>query len=529
MNELMGKRNLVLTGFMGTGKSVVGRMVAERLGREFLDSDKLIETRAGRSVPEIFEHHGEAYFRAMESDVCHELSAPRGCVVASGGWMLAPPDNRAAIEAGSLVVCLQADIPTLIERLGGAHGRPMLADADWQVRLEQLLAKRQPTYRSFPLQVDTSRLSIEQAADRVLSLWESFHQRTEPETLPVMAPGGDYAVIIGEHLIDRLGPLVKGLGRWTNVAVVSDEVVGPLYAGQAAASLEAAGLQVTRCTMPAGEAHKTLATVSDLYNQFLRAGLDRSGLVVALGGGVVGDVVGFAAATYMRGLPLVQVPTTLLAMIDSGVGGKTGVDLPAGKNLVGAFKQPALVVVDPGVLASLPSADFRAGLAEVVKAGIIGSPELFDRLEDGQTELPWIVREAAAVKIDVVQTDPYEQGRRAVLNLGHTFGHAFERLSNYQLRHGEAVSMGMAVATRLAMHLEHCPPDVGQRIIGLLDHLGLPTTLPDYAAEAVWEAMTSDKKKRGKRMRFVLPLDIGQVDIFDDVPRETALAVLRNP
>jgi shikimate kinase/3-dehydroquinate synthase len=529
MNKPALDRNLVITGFMGTGKSVVGRMVAGRLGREFLDSDELIEARAGRTIPEIFERDGEARFRALEADVCHELSHPQGRVVASGGWMLGPLDNRAAVEGGSLVVCLHADTPTLIKRLGSAHGRPMLADADWKARLEQLMTRRQPTYRSFPLQVDTSRLSIEQVADRVTGLWEAFHQVTQPESLPVTAPGGDYAVIFGEHLIDRLGPLVKGLGRWTSVVLVSDEVVGPLYAGRVAASLEAAGLQVGRCTMPAGEAHKTLATVSDLYDQFLGTGLDRSGLVIALGGGVVGDVVGFTAATYMRGLPLVQIPTTLLAMIDSSVGGKTGVDLPAGKNLVGAFKQPALVVVDPGVLASLPGADFRAGLAEVVKAGIIGSPELFDRLEDGQAELPWIIRAAVAVKTDVVQADPYEQGRRAVLNLGHTFGHAFERLSDYQLRHGEAVSMGVAVATRLAMHLKRCPPDVGRRIIGLLDHLGLPTNVPDYAAEAVWEAMTSDKKKRGKRLRFVLPLDIGQVDIFDDVPPEAALAMLKNP
>jgi shikimate kinase/3-dehydroquinate synthase len=527
MNKLVLDRNLVITGFMGTGKSAVGRTVADRLGREFVDSDELIEARAGRSVADIFEREGEAHFRALEANVCRELSSPRGRVVASGGWMLGPPDNRAAVEAGSLVVCLHADVPTLIKRLGDAHGRPMLRDADWQARLEQLLTRRQPTYRSFPMQVDTSRLSIEQVADRVLGLWESFRQVTQPETLPVMAPGGDYAVTIGENLIDRLGPLVKGLGRWTSVAVVSDEVVGPLHAGRVAASLEDAGLQVSRCTMPAGEANKTLATVSDLYNQLLGAGLDRSGLVIALGGGVVGDVAGFTTATYMRGLPLVQIPTTLLAMIDSSVGGKTGVDLPAGKNLVGAFKQPALVVIDPGVLGSLPGAEFRAGLAEVVKAGIIGSPELFDRLEDGRTELPWIIREAVAVKIDVVQADPYEQGRRAVLNLGHTFGHAFERLSNYQLRHGEAVSIGVAVATRLAMYVKRCPSDVGQRIIGLLDHLGLPTKAPDYAAEAVWEAMTSDKKKRGKHLRFVLPLDIGQVDTFDDVPREAALAVLK--
>jgi 3-dehydroquinate synthase len=519
-------RNLVITGFMGTGKSGVGRIVADRLGREFVDSDDLIEARAGCTVPEIFEREGEASFRALEADVCRELSVGHGRVIATGGWTLGPPANRAALEAGGMVVCLHADVPTLLDRLGDPEGRPMLQDDRWQERMQSLLAQRQPTYRSFPFQVDTSRLTKDQIADRVLTLWDSFVEGAVPDALSVMAPGGDYAVLIGEELLDRLGALVGGLGRWTTVALVSDDVVGPLYADQVAASLERAGLNVAQCTMPAGEVHKTLDTVYDLYTQFLAAGLDRGGLVVALGGGVVGDVFGFAAATYMRGLPVVQIPTTLLAMVDSSVGGKTGVDLPAGKNLVGAFKQPALVVIDPATLATLPAADFRAGLAEVAKAGVIGSPELFRRLEDGDTDLSWIVREAVAVKIDVVEADPYERGRRAVLNLGHTFAHAFERLSDFQLRHGEAVAMGTASAARLAADLGHCTPDASGRIIALLDHLGLPTTPPDYGPEAVWEAMTSDKKKQGKQLRFVLPLDIGRVDVFDDIPREAVLAKL---
>ena len=237
-------------------------------------------------------------------------------------------------------------------------------------------------------------------------MWEAYGGTALPDALPVTAPGGDYAVLIGEGLLDRLGPLVNGLGRWTTVALVSDDVVGPLHAERVAASLEDAGLPLARASMPAGEAHKTLETVADLYAQFLASGLDRGGLVVALGGGVVGDVVGFTAATYMRGLPVVQIPTTLLAMVDSSVGGKTGVDLPAGKNLVGAFKQPRLVAVDPGVLSTLSAADFRAGLAEIVKAGVIGSPDLFQRLETGDTDLAWIISEAVAVKIGVVEADP---------------------------------------------------------------------------------------------------------------------------
>jgi 3-dehydroquinate synthase len=280
--------------------------------------------------------------------------------------------------------------------------------------------------------------------------------------------------------------------------------------------------------------HKTLDTLAHLYTQFLGTGLDRSGLVLALGGGVVGDVAGFAAATFMRGLPVVQIPTTLLAMVDASVGGKTGVDLPAGKNLVGAFKQPALVVIDPTTLSTLPQADLRAGMAEVVKAGVIGSPQLFERLEQGNSgdtnvrslDMTWIIRQAVAVKIEAVESDPYERGRRAVLNLGHTFGHAFEVLSDYQLRHGEAVAMGMVVAARLAVALGHCSPDVARRIGSLLGQMGLSDAIPDHDPATIWEAMMADKKKRGSRLRFVLPLGIGQVGLFDDVPREAVIAVL---
>jgi shikimate kinase/3-dehydroquinate synthase len=553
MNEQ--HRNLVITGFTGTGKSAVGRLIADRLGREFVDSDELIEARAGMSIHEILEREGEAHFRVLEAELCRELGTSRSLVIATGGWTLAASANRAAVELGGLVICLHADRPTLLERLGGTEGRPMLQDrlatdgnaapmwssppaaGSWQKRLESLLAQRQATYLSFPLGVNTSRLTTEQVADRVLGLWKDFAASTAelPQALPVMAPVEGYAVLIGEALLDRLASLVRGLGAWSTVALVSDQIVGQLYADRVASGLESAGLRVVRCTMPAGEAYKTLDTVSDLYTQFLAAGLDRSGLVLALGGGVVGDVVGFAAATFMRGLPLVQIPTTLLAMVDSSVGGKTGVDLPAGKNLVGAFKQPVLVVIDPSVLATLPATDFRAGLAEVVKAGIIDSPQLFERLDGRHTlegdkayaSLSWIIHQAVAVKVAVVEADPYERGRRAVLNLGHTFGHAFEVLSDYQLRHGEAVAMGTATAARLAVELGHCPSHVGQRILVLLDHLGLPTAPPDYDPETVWRAMTSDKKKQGRQLRFVLPLDIGQVDVFDDVPRQAVLGVLK--
>ena len=340
-----------------------------------------------------------------------------------------------------------------------------------------------------------------------------------------------YDVIVGPGALARLGDWLaeRGLTPAGRTVVVSDEVVGSLYGAQVTAALG----DVPLVEIPAGEQHKTLGTVRMLYQRFLAAGLDRSGLVVALGGGVVGDVAGFAAATFMRGLPLVQCPTTLLAMVDAAIGGKVGVDLPQGKNLAGAFHPPCLVVADTETLRTLPEEEFRAGLAEVVKHGLIGDPGLLTWLEEAlaqgedlrDTAPLWLPR-AVAVKIAVVEEDPYEQGRRAVLNLGHTFAHAFEVLSGYALRHGEAVAMGLVCAARLSVDLGLAESSLVPRLTALLAGLGLPTAPPSFPPEAVWEAMAADKKHRGGQRRFVLIREPGDVLVVPDVPQEAVLRSL---
>jgi 3-dehydroquinate synthase len=258
--------------------------------------------------------------------------------------------------------------------------------------------------------------------------------------------------------------------------------------------------------------------------------------VLSLGGGVTGDVAGFAAATFMRGVRFVQAPTTLLAMVDASVGGKTGVDLPQGKNLAGAFKQPALVVVDPSTLATLPAEETRSGMAEVIKHGVIGDPTLFAELEASAAQSPISdlqppistsqLARALRVKIDVVEQDPFEQGRRAVLNLGHTVGHALERLSRFTLRHGEAVAIGMIAASRIAADLGRASPTLPDRVATVLSAWGLPIRCPPFGADAIWEAMAHDKKRRGRHLRWVLPHAIGQVEIVEDVPRDIVMTVL---
>jgi 3-dehydroquinate synthase len=342
----------------------------------------------------------------------------------------------------------------------------------------------------------------------------------------VAHPAGSYPIYLGKSIVSRAGHSLAELGYKGRCAVVTNTTVGPLHADTLLTGLHEAGFTPTRIDLPDGEQFKTLATIADLYGQLVEAQLDRRSLVIALGGGVIGDMAGFAAATYLRGVPFAQIPTTLLAMVDSSVGGKTGVDLPQGKNLVGAFKQPELVIIDPDVLATLPDVEFRAGLAETIKNAVIGAPHVFAALEKGQYDLTWLVTEAVGVKVRVVQEDPFEQGRRAVLNLGHTFGHAFEKLSNFEMRHGEAVARGMACAARLAARLGYCAGDTVESIIALLAQVGLPFDPPPYPAAEVWAAMFTDKKRQGDTLRFILPRAIGDVDIFDTVAEAEVKAIL---
>ncbi len=270
------------------------------------------------------------------------------------------------------------------------------------------------------------------------------------------------------------------------------------------------------CTVPEGEAHKTLASIASLYDQFLDAGLDRHSPIIALGGGVVGDMAGFAAASYLRGVPFVQIPTTLLSMVDASVGGKTGVDLPQGKNLVGAFKQPEVVIIDPAVLETLPAAEFRSGMAEVIKHGILADPALFAALEgDGPADLATMIADAVRVKVAVVEEDPFERGRRATLNLGHTFGHAIELVSNFHVRHGEGVGLGLVASAHMAAELGLCDAALAQRITALVERIGLPIHVSGYDVDEVYAAMAHDKKRVGKNVRFIVPRSIGDVILID--------------
>ncbi|MBN1811308.1 MAG: 3-dehydroquinate synthase [Anaerolineae bacterium] len=518
--------NIVITGFMGTGKSAVGREVARRLGWRFVDIDDVIVSRAAKTIPRIFAEHGESAFRAMESDVCADLSAQEELVIATGGGALVNPENRRVMMRGGTVVCLNADPDEILRRVGDDDNRPLLNVPDPRARVAELLAARRAAYQAIPWQIETTGLSVEQIAGQVIELSHVI-------TLPVRHPGGEYPIHIGDGILPRVGESLQAAGALpgTTVAVVSNDVVAPLYAGQVMESLQAAGFAPFTCIIPDGEQHKALDPVASLYDQFLAGDLDRSSTVLALGGGVTGDIAGFAAASFMRGVRFVQVPTTLLAMTDASVGGKTGVDLPQGKNLVGAFKQPEMVFVDLAVLETLPEEEVRAGMAEVIKHGVIGAPDLFAELEMPNLQSPISIPQLARsirVKIDVVEEDPFESGRRAVLNLGHTTAHGLERLSGFGMRHGDAVSVGMVAAARIANKIGLAGAALVDRIETMLAAWGLPIVCPPHDADAIYGAMAHDKKKRGKVLRWVLPREIGVVEIVEDVPQEMVKAVLKD-
>ncbi|NOZ27597.1 MAG: 3-dehydroquinate synthase [Chloroflexi bacterium] len=519
-------RNIILTGFMGTGKTTIGRLMAQRLRREFVDMDAVIEERTGMSIPQIFQEQGEEAFRRLESELCRELAARSGLVIATGGGALVNAENRATLGATGDIICLRASPDVIMARVGASTNRPKLDGTDRRARIEALLDERAAAYDAIRLQLDTSELSQAEAVERALALVWGL---TEARRLPVQAPGGYmYDIVLGEGILDQAGELLARRLTPGLAAVVTNPDVGKHWAKPLVKALREADFRPVVIEIPEGEVHKTLDTVRSVYERLVEAGLDRRSPIIALGGGVVGDIAGFAAATYLRGVPFVQIPTTLLSMVDASVGGKVGVDLPQGKNLVGAFKQPEMVLIDPLTLRTLPAAEFRAGLAEIVKHGIIGSPELFRQLEGrGPATLTSLIADAVRVKIEVVEEDPFERGRRAVLNLGHTFGHALERLSNYQMRHGEAVSVGMVAAAHLSAILGRCEPALVNRLTHLLRRLDLPIQVHGHTAEALYQAMRTDKKRAAGRLRFVIPEDIGRVVVTDEVTQAQALDALR--
>jgi 3-dehydroquinate synthase len=532
---------LILAGFMGTGKTTLGQLCARELGYEFIDADVEIERRYGMSIPQFFTEKGEAAFRQVEAALVQELITRKRAVIATGGGMIVDAANRQALLGAGVCVGLTATPEAILSRVD-ASTRPMLRGDDVRARVTELLKERAPAYRELHYSVDTSSRSPAEAAAQVLAIY-----RAERTRMPVrvsaafsgMSEATHYDIVLGDGVLDQLGFALAGRGWTSPFAIVTDDTVGPLYAERVQAALNCAGIDAFVHVMPGGESHKTLATVEGIYRALSAHGLERGNPVIALGGGVVGDVAGFAAATYLRGVPFVQVPTTLLAMADSSIGGKVGVDTPFGKNLVGAFKQPELVVMDMACLRTLPADELRCGYAEIVKAALIDGGAAYEHIcaHPLSTEAhvdPDLIRsllDAIDLKRRVVEEDPFEKGRRALLNLGHTFGHGVEAWSHFSIKHGQGVALGMLCAVRLSLSLGLCDEAQAETVEQLLAASGLPVQLPGVDANQIWQLMQSDKKKRAGKLRFILFRVPGACVITNTVTEEQArwaLSTLEN-
>lgn len=522
----MIKPLLFIYGPPGSGKTTIGRLLSEQLNLPFYDLDHEIEKSSGKSIPELFTSIGEVGFRQLESALLKEAASRECGIVALGGGALLNQENCQLAKKNGQIVCLTAPCEVLAQRLFKDNDqRPLLKSKsflDLSSRLNELITQRASHYESFGKAFDTSKKSPDQIAWDIQVYLGIYHIR---------GMGKGYDVWVLPYALEQVGQALQQRKMHGPIALITDEQVGNLYAEKVCKAVQQVGYCVHLITIPTGEQYKTLSTLSHLWEALLACGFERRSTVIAMGGGVVGDLVGFAAATLMRGVKWVVLPTSLLAMVDASLGGKTGIDLPQGKNLVGAFYPPSLVWVDPNVLETLPWDERRNGMAEVVKAGVIADQELFQYCSEGwqaiQSDWKSIVTRAMAVKIRLIQEDPYEQGQRAVLNFGHTIGHALETLSNYRLRHGEAVAVGMVVETWLAEQIGLAETGLTNIIQQTLRNLGLPTEMPSHIrSNDLMQVMSYDKKRSGGRIRFALPRRIGEVVYNVEIPNlETLLEV----
>ena len=518
-------RSVVLVGMMGAGKTSVGKRLAAKLGLPFVDADAEIEAGAQLTISEIFERFGEAYFREGERKVIARLLNSGPLVLATGGGAFMNATTRENIAAHGLSIWLKPSFDILFARVRKKSNRPLLRTADPEQTLRQLLEERSPTYALADLTIELVDAAHDSVVDAILgrlhlTLGKEVGASAEPRRRVEVALGPRaYSIVIGSDVLDEAGAEIAKIAPGANCAVVTDAEVAPLYLDRLTTSLEQAGLRSTSIVCPPGEGTKSYAEFARVADALIEAHIERKDIVIALGGGVIGDLAGFCAATLRRGVRLVQIPTTLLAQVDSSVGGKTGINSRHGKNLVGAFHQPSLVLADTTCLNSLSERHFRAGFAEVVKYGLIGDRGFFEFLEAnwrdvfaGGPSRAEAIAISCAAKARVVVADETEQGERALLNLGHTFGHALENLTRYdaaRLVHGEGVAIGMALAFRFSRDLGLCSGQDAGRVEAHLKSVGLPTRIddiPDFKADSgsLLAAMRQDKKVERGKLTFIL-------------------------
>ena len=539
-------RSIVLVGMMGAGKTAVGRRIAQRLRLPFADADAEIEAGARMSIPEIFDRFGEQYFRDGERKVIARLLEDGQKVLATGGGAFMNAQTRERVAQKGVSIWLKPEFEVLMRRVRKRSNRPLLQTANPEATLRRLLEERSPIYALADITIAAPDGPHETVVEAILEALRSPRRGEKPasalfETVEVGLGDRSYKILIGDGLIARAGEEIAAIAPGARAAIVTDENIASLHLDALTQSLETAGLRPSTIVLPPGEATKSYAQFEKVSDALIAAHIERRDIVVAFGGGVIGDLAGFCAATLRRGVRYVQIPTSLLAQVDSSVGGKTAINSPLGKNLIGAFYQPSLVLADQSALETLSGREFRAGYAEVVKYGLIDDYPFFEWLEANSREVfkggaarRRAVAICCAAKARVVASDETEQGARALLNLGHTFGHAFEALTYYdsgKLVHGEGVSVGLACAFRFSRDLGLASGQDATRVEAHLKGVGLPTRIAEIPglaadAEAILAAMRQDKKVERGKLTFILTRGIGEAFIAKDVAEADVRAFL---
>lgn len=544
-------RHVFLIGLSGSGKSTVGRMLAQRLQMSLLDVDALIEEECGERIPAIFARHGEDYFRACESRILARIAQRAdGAIVSTGGGIVIRAENRIIMAERGVSVFLQVDPESALQRMQAQHTaalasgmlpelRPLLAGSDSLARLQHLHATRFAWYQEARLTCMTQEKSAEQVSQEIIAMLISSGELDGVTPIVRRVQIGEgYDAVVDWGGIGRLPQYLTQLGLPPRVFLFTDSNIGTIYAPSLMESLTQAGFEPHLYTVPAGEASKSQQQLNAMYDWLIEQHAERREAIIAFGGGVVGDMVGYAAATYLRGVPLIQVPTSLLAQVDSSIGGKTGINHAKGKNLIGAFYHPRLVLADPAALLTLPVRSRTEGWAEIVKYGIILDTELFALLEEHADALrdfshppvallSQIIARSIDLKASVIEKDEREQGLRAILNYGHTVGHAIENVTGYgEWLHGEAVSLGMVAAARLAQEAGMFSTADVERQNRLLAALGLPVVYQgSVQGQDILAKMQLDKKVVGKRVRWVMPRRIGEA-VVTPLPDELVTNVI---
>ncbi|MFT5703445.1 MAG: 3-dehydroquinate synthase [Rickettsiales bacterium] len=551
-DELQGKKIIVLTGIMGVGKTTIGIKLAERLGFYFIDSDQEIEDSTGQSIDKIFQGKGEKYFRNLERETVKEiLNRDEYIILSLGGGAFMNDEIRSSIEEKAISVWLYADLETLLHRVSHKNNRPLLQNVDKRATLSDLIIKRYPTYKLANVHTDTGRENYEGVVKNIIKKLVEYsgeepaqNESLSKDIITVNLESRSYDIIVGNGVISELSTKISQIKSYSKIIVIADENAAKFHLETLLTQLKKQPVKVRHIIAGSGEKAKSFTNLENILEQILQMEVDRNVLLIAFGGGVIGDLCGFVASILLRGVDFVQIPTTLLSAVDSSVGGKTAINSKSGKNLVGSFYQPKLVLCDLGFLDSLTNREFISGYAEIVKYGFVRDSKFFEYLDDNLEKiknrdkevLQKTIVKSCQIKAEIVSLDEKEGGLRAILNFGHTFGHIFEIQTKYSkdLFHGEAVAVGMVLAAEMSVNLGLLDQNVLPKIITHLQKSGLPSSIKKIAnynkyswdINELTQHLYKDKKVEGKNLTFILLEKLGKSVIKKSISEKDFLNVM---